>query len=179
MTVIVNPANATSAETTLRGVQEAARAIGLQINVLNTTTSREIDAAFTVLARERPDALFVAGDGFFTGRTVQFATLSMRERIPTAYAQRDYVTVGGLMSYGTDFAEMFHQVGVYAGSILKGARPALSAGRRLRRPHSQRRETSRPSGRAADQVRAGDQLQDCEGAWPRYLGETACALPTR
>jgi putative ABC transport system substrate-binding protein len=122
--VIVNPANASSAEATLRGVQEAARAIGLQINVLNASTSREIDAAFTTLARERPDALFVAGDGFFTGRTVQFATLSMRDRFPAAYAQREYVTVGGLMSYGTDNAEMFRQVGVYTGSILKGTKPA-------------------------------------------------------
>ena len=79
--VLVNPANAPIAETTLRDVQEAARAIGLQIHVLNASTSREIDAAFATLARERPDALFVAPDAFFTSRRVQIATLAARDRI--------------------------------------------------------------------------------------------------
>ena len=105
-------------------VQEAARAIGLQIQVLNASTTREIDAAFATLARERPDALFVAPDAFFPSRRVQFATLAARDRIPAAYADRDFVAVGGLMSYGTDVADMFRQVGVYTGSILKGAKPA-------------------------------------------------------
>jgi putative ABC transport system substrate-binding protein len=122
--VLLNPANATAAETTLRDVQEAARAIGLQIQVLNASTSREIDAAFATLTRERPDALFVAPDGFFNSRRVQFVTLTMRERIPAAYAGRDYVAAGGLMSYGTDGADMYRQVGVYTGNILKGAKPA-------------------------------------------------------
>jgi putative ABC transport system substrate-binding protein len=122
--VLVNPANASSAESTLRGVEEAARALGLEINVLNASTSREIDAAFTSLARDRPDALFVAGDGFFTGRTMQFAILSARDRIPAAYAQRDFAAAGGLMSYGTDLADVYRQVGLYTGSILKGAKPA-------------------------------------------------------
>ena len=122
--VLVNPANATSAETTLRDVQEAARAIGLQIQVLNASTSREIDAAFATLARERPDALFVAADAFFASRRVQFATLAARDRIPAAYANRDFVAAGGLMSYGTDFADSYRQVGVYTGNILKGAKPA-------------------------------------------------------
>ena len=85
--VLVNPANAASAETTLREVQEAARTIGLQIHVLNASTSREIDAAFATLARERPDALFVAADSFFASRRVQFATLAARDRIPAAYAE--------------------------------------------------------------------------------------------
>ena len=122
--VLVNPANASSAETTLREVQEAAPTIGLQIQILNATTIGEIDAAFATLARERPDALFVAADAFFVSRRVQFATLTARDRIPAAYANRDYVAAGGLMSYGTDIADMFHQVGVYTGSILKGAKPA-------------------------------------------------------
>jgi ABC-type uncharacterized transport system substrate-binding protein len=122
--VLVNPANATIAETTLRDVQEAARTIGLQIQVLNASTSNEINAAFATLERERPDALFVAPDGLFNSRRVQFATLAARDRIPAAYATRDYVAVGGLMSYGTDLADMFRQVGVYTGSILKGAKPA-------------------------------------------------------
>jgi ABC-type uncharacterized transport system substrate-binding protein len=122
--VLVNPADATNTETTLRDVQEAARVIGLQIHVLNASTSREIDAAFGALARERPDALFVAPDAFFTSRRVQFATLTARDRIPAAYAQREFVAAGGLMSYGTVGADMFRQVGVYTGNILKGAKPA-------------------------------------------------------
>jgi putative ABC transport system substrate-binding protein len=122
--LLVNPANASSAETTLREVQEAAPTIGLQIQILNATTIGEIDAAFATLARERPDALFVGPDGFFNSRGVQFATLTARDRIPAAYESRTIVAVGGLMSYGTDIADMLRQVGVYAGSILKGANPA-------------------------------------------------------
>jgi putative ABC transport system substrate-binding protein len=122
--VLVNPANATNTEATLRDVPEAARAIGLQVRVLNATTIGELDAAFATLARERPDALFVSPDAFFGSRRVQFSTLTARNAIPAAYSQRDYVAAGGLMSYGTDLADMFHQVGVYTGSILKGAKPA-------------------------------------------------------
>jgi putative ABC transport system substrate-binding protein len=122
--VLVNPANAVSTEDTLRDVQEAARILGLQIKVLNATTSREIDAAFATLTRERPEALFVAAGSFFTSRRVQLATLAATNRIPAAYATREIVAAGGLMSYGTDNADMFRQVGVYAGNILKGAKPA-------------------------------------------------------
>ena len=123
--VLVNPGNTSSAEATLREVREAALTIGLQIQmIVNATTIGEIDAAFATLARERPDALFVAGDGFFTSRRGQFATLTARDRIPAAYAVRELVEAGGLMSYGTDLANMFHQVGVYTGNILKGAKPA-------------------------------------------------------
>jgi putative tryptophan/tyrosine transport system substrate-binding protein len=105
-------------------VQEAAPTLGLQIQILNATTIGEIDAAFAALERERPDALFVGGDGFFSSRAGQFAIMAARDRIPAAYPDRDIVAAGGLMSYGTDFADMFHQVGVYTGSILKGAKPA-------------------------------------------------------
>ena len=122
--VLVNPTNASSAGITLREAQEAAPAIGLKMQILNATTIDEIDAAFTTFAHERPDALFVAGDGFFSSRRGQFATLATRDRFPAAYSERDYVAVGGLMSYGTDLSEVFHQVGVYTGSILKGAKPA-------------------------------------------------------
>jgi putative tryptophan/tyrosine transport system substrate-binding protein len=118
--VLVNPANAATAEPTLREVQEAAPTIGLQIQILNATTIGEIDAAFAA----RLDALFVAPDGFFTSRAVQFATLTTRDRIPASYAARDFVAAGGLMSYGTDLADMFHQIGVYTSQILKGAKPA-------------------------------------------------------
>ena len=121
--VLVNPANA-SAESTIRTVQQAAPTIGLQIQILNATTIGEIDAAFATLERERPDALFVAGDAFFVSRAVQFATLAARDRIPATYALRDSVAAGGLMSYATDFTDSFRQVGVYTGTILKGAKPA-------------------------------------------------------
>jgi putative ABC transport system substrate-binding protein len=122
--VLLNPANASSTESQLQIVQEAAPTIGLQIQILNATTIGDIDAAFATVERERPDALFVAGDAFFVSRAVQFATLTARGRIPATYSLRDYVAVGGLMSYGTDFTEAFRQVGVYTGKILKGAKPA-------------------------------------------------------
>jgi putative ABC transport system substrate-binding protein len=121
--VLVNPANASITETTLNIVQEAARAIGVQTEIVNATTISEIDAVFASFARGRPDALFVAPDGFFVSRAVQFATLSARDKIPAAYPERDMPAVGGLMSYGTDITEMYHQVGVYSGSILKGSKP--------------------------------------------------------
>ena len=122
--VLLNPANAADCEATLREVQEAAPTIGLQIQILNASTIGEIDAAFATLARERPDALFVTGDAFFVSRRGQFATLTAVNKIPAAYGNRDFVAAGGLMSYGTDIADMFHQVGVYTGKVLKGAKPA-------------------------------------------------------
>jgi putative tryptophan/tyrosine transport system substrate-binding protein len=122
--VLVNPANVSTAEATLRDIPEAARALGLQVQVLNASTSREIDAAFATLKRDRADALFVAPDGFLVSRRVQFATLAARHGIPSAHATREEVEAGGLMSYGTDALDMYRQVGVYAGQILKGAKPA-------------------------------------------------------
>jgi putative tryptophan/tyrosine transport system substrate-binding protein len=124
ITVLVNPANASSAKSTLRDVQEGAVAVGLQIQFLNASTTSEIDAAFATFERERPDALFVAADAFFSSRAVQFATLAARDRLPAAYSVREFVAAGGLMSYGTDFADSSHQVGIYTASILKGAKPA-------------------------------------------------------
>jgi len=122
--VLVNPGNVVSAEGALQGAQQAAAAIGLQIRPLKATTIGDIDAAFASFAQERPDALFVAADAFFATRAAQFITLTARDRIPAAYSLRDYVFGGGLMSYGADLAEAGHQVGVYTGSILKGAKPA-------------------------------------------------------
>jgi len=122
--VLVNPANAANAESAVRAVQDAAPAIGLQIQIINAATIGEIDAVFASFERERPDALFVAPDSFFTSRRGQFATLAARERIPAAYPEIQYVAAGGLMSYGTDPADDYHQVGIYAGKILKGAKPA-------------------------------------------------------
>jgi putative ABC transport system substrate-binding protein len=122
--VLVNPINTVTAEPTIRDVREAATTIGLQIQILNAATIDEIDAAFATLARERPDALYVANDPFFTSRRGQFATLTARDRIPAAYTQREFVSAGGLMSYGTDTPDLFHQMGVYTGKVLKGAKPA-------------------------------------------------------
>jgi putative tryptophan/tyrosine transport system substrate-binding protein len=123
--VLVNPANATPAEAAIREVQETAPIMGLQVQtILEAKTSTEIDAAFAALTHERPDALFVAPDGFFSSRRGQFATLAAVNKLPAAYWNRGFVAVGGLMSYGTDIADMFHQVGVYTGRILNGAKPA-------------------------------------------------------
>ena len=122
--VLVNPADATSTEITLRDVEAAARAMGLQIQVLNASTSREIDAAFATFVRERPDAVFVGLDVFFIDRRVQLVNLASRHALPATYPLRDFAEVGGLMSYGTNIADTFRQIGVYAGRILKGAKPA-------------------------------------------------------
>src|SRR5215475_10689518 len=121
--VLVNPTNSAT-DSTVRGTKEAAATLGLQIQILNASSIGEIDAAFATLARERPDALFVGGDAFFIGRTVQLATLGAHNRIPATYSQRVFVAAGGLMSYGTDIGDAFRQVGVYTGSVLKGAKPA-------------------------------------------------------
>jgi putative ABC transport system substrate-binding protein len=121
---LVNPANATTTETTLRDLEPAARAMGLQIQVLNASTSREIEAAFATFVRERPDALYVGGDPFFNSRHVQLVHLATRHAVPATYSLREYAQVGGLMSYGTNVVDAFRQVGVYTGRILKGAKPA-------------------------------------------------------
>jgi putative tryptophan/tyrosine transport system substrate-binding protein len=122
--VLVNPANVTSTETTLRDVEPAARTLGLQIQVLNASTSREINEAFASIVRERPDALFVGVDAFFTSRRVQLVHLASRHVIPAIYPLRDFAEAGGLISYGSNITDAFRQVGVYVGRIIKGAKPA-------------------------------------------------------
>jgi putative tryptophan/tyrosine transport system substrate-binding protein len=122
--VLINPTNTVSAEDTLRDIPEAARALGLQIQVFNASTSREIEAAFTTLVRDGADALFVIADTFFVSRRVQLVTLATRNGIPASYSAREFVEVGGLMSYAADALEMFRQVGRYTGQILKGVKPA-------------------------------------------------------
>ena len=121
--VLVNPTNP-AAETTVRDVEPAARAMGLQIQVLNASTGREINAAFETFVRERPDAVFVGGDSFFSSRRVQLATLAARHAIPALYSTREFCEVGGLMSYGSNVTDAWRQAGVYTGRILKGAKPA-------------------------------------------------------
>jgi putative ABC transport system substrate-binding protein len=122
--VLVNPANVPATESALRGIPDAARALGLQIQVLKASTKSEIEAAFATLVRDRADALHVAGDVFFTSRRVQFATLAASYRIPAIYPSREAVEAGGLMGYSTDRVDMWRQVGAYTGQVLKGAKPA-------------------------------------------------------
>jgi putative ABC transport system substrate-binding protein len=121
---LVNPTNAAIAETTAKDLETAALAMGLQMQVQQAGTARDIDKAFATFARERTDALFVAGDPFFNGRRVQLAHLASHHRLPATYASRAYPEVGGLMSYGTDVTDAYRQSGIYAGRILKGAKPA-------------------------------------------------------
>ena len=119
--LLVNPAGE---PTTLNELVATAGRLGLETIVLNAGSNDEIDAAFADIARHRAEALFVFGDGFFSSRRVQLATLAARDRLPASYSQRAYVEAGGLMSYGPDFADSFRQVGIYTGSILKGAKPS-------------------------------------------------------
>src|SRR6516165_6635592 len=121
--VLVNPTDASATQSTMRDVETAARAMGVQIQVLNASTSREIHAAFETIARERPDALFLAGDPYFTSRRVQLATRAARHAIPMSSQAREITEAGGLMSYGANIAGAFRQAGIYVGSILKGAKP--------------------------------------------------------
>jgi ABC-type uncharacterized transport system substrate-binding protein len=121
--VLVNPADVLT-ETTLRDVQPAARAIGLQIQVVNASTSGEIDAAFAAFVREQVDALFIGPGGLFSSRRVHIANQAMRHGIPATYTQREFPEIGGLMSYGTNLADTWRQGGVYVGRVLKGAKPA-------------------------------------------------------
>jgi ABC-type uncharacterized transport system substrate-binding protein len=122
--VLVNPAEVTIAASNLRDVETAARAMQLQIHVLNASTSREIDAAFVIVARERPDALFISSGPFFTSRRVQLAHLATRYAIPAIHGSRQYTEVGGLISYGASLMDALRQAGVYTGRILKGDKPA-------------------------------------------------------
>jgi putative tryptophan/tyrosine transport system substrate-binding protein len=114
----------------------------MQIQVLNPSTNREIDVAFTALVRERADALLVGPDAFYNNRRVQFANMAAHHSMPTAFAVREYVDAGGLMSYGTSLADMYRQVGVYTGRILKGAKPSdLPVGSRPRDQLQSRRDS--------------------------------------
>jgi putative tryptophan/tyrosine transport system substrate-binding protein len=122
--LLMNPNNALNTSATLKEVEPAARTLGLQVQVFNASTSPEIDAAFAAVVAWRPDALFVAPDGFFTSRRVQLAALAARHALPATYSVRDVVEVGGLTSYGASLMDAYRQVGTFTGRILKGAKPA-------------------------------------------------------
>jgi len=152
--VLVNPANATTAASTVRDVAPAARIMGLQILVFETSTSREIDAAFDTFVRERPDALFVDPDPFLLSRRVQLVHLATRHALPASYGTREFAEIGGLMSYGPSLLHGFRQLGTYTGRVLNGT-------------------TRRPTGRAVLEVRAGHQPPDRPDARPRRAAVAA------
>jgi putative ABC transport system substrate-binding protein len=122
--VLINPADVTASAATSKALKEAARTLGLDVLFFDASTPAGIDATFAAFARERPDALFIAPEGFFASRAVQFVTLTARDRMPASFATREMVEAGLLMSYGVDFADSFRQVGSYVGRILKGEKPA-------------------------------------------------------
>src|SRR5262249_11109640 len=122
--VLVNPSEAANRETTVRDVAAAARKMGLQIEGLDASTSREIDAALSTFVRERPDALFVGTDAFFTSRRMQLANLASRYMVPMTSGTREIAEAGGLMSYGTSLTDAYRQIGSYTGRILKDEKPA-------------------------------------------------------
>jgi putative ABC transport system substrate-binding protein len=124
LAVLINPTDATRAKAVLTEIETAASAMGMQLQILNASTSREIDRAFEALVRERASALFVGPDAFFNIRRVQLAMMAAHHSIPTAFAVREYVDAGGLLSYGTHLLDMYRQVGAYSGRILKGAKLA-------------------------------------------------------
>jgi putative tryptophan/tyrosine transport system substrate-binding protein len=120
---LVNPANAEISEATLREVKQAASAMGLQIQFRNVSTSKEIDSLFATLVRDRPDAFFVGADPFLNSRRVQLSLLAMRHGLPAIYSNREFAEVGGLLTYGSDIVDAYRQIGIYAGRVLKGAKP--------------------------------------------------------
>jgi len=122
--LFVNPANIRNLGATEREAPPSARALGLELKMLRASTAQEIDAGFATFAGEPADALFLAVDGFFAIRRAQFVQQAAHNRLPALYPDREYVEMGGLMSYGSNVAEGFRQAGVYAGRILKGAKPA-------------------------------------------------------
>jgi putative ABC transport system substrate-binding protein len=122
--VLVNPANPASTQGTLRDLEAAARAMGLELQIFNAGTGREIDALFAAAARERIDALLVGQENFFSGRRVQLANMASRHAVPMIAAARDITEAGGLMSYGTNIFDVYRQMALYVGRILKGAKPA-------------------------------------------------------
>jgi putative tryptophan/tyrosine transport system substrate-binding protein len=126
MAVLVNPTNApATVETEVRQVQAAAHTLGLQmVHVLQASTERDLDSAFSTLIQRRAGGLVISADTFFSGKSVELAALASRHAVPTISPYRDFVTAGGLMSYGGSVTELYRLAGVYTGRILKGEQPA-------------------------------------------------------
>jgi ABC-type uncharacterized transport system substrate-binding protein len=122
--MLVNPRNTINTSSTLAEAEPAARALGLQLQIFNASTSHEIDAAFAAFVPARPDALFVSPDGFFVSRRVQLAALAARHALPATYSVREIVEAGGLTSYGASVTDAYRQLGVFSGRLLKGSKPA-------------------------------------------------------
>ena len=122
--VLVNPAEAGRTESTIAGAEAAGRTMGLQIQILKADTNRQIEIAFENMEHDRPDALFIGTSPFLNVRNVQLAMLAAYHRLPGVHSEREYAEAGGLISYGTKIADAFHQMGVYTGRILKGAKLA-------------------------------------------------------
>jgi putative ABC transport system substrate-binding protein len=121
---LINPANPARAELTTRDLQEAARTLGLRLEVLHASTERDFDAVFATLDRLRAGALVIGTDAFFNSRSKQLAALALRHALPAIYQYRQFTAAGGLMSYGSSTTESYQLAGVYTGRILKGEKPA-------------------------------------------------------
>jgi putative ABC transport system substrate-binding protein len=124
LAVLVNPANAKTADATAQALRTAASSLGMELLFFKASTAAEIDAAFAAIADAKADAVFIAPDGYFASRSPQLAALATRDRMPTSHFVYDAVVAGLLMSYGTSIPDVFRQAGVYTGSIIKGAKPA-------------------------------------------------------
>jgi putative ABC transport system substrate-binding protein len=122
--VLVNPANPATAGATSKALREVAPTLGLELIFFDASTPAEIDKAFAAIAGARADALFVAPDGFFTSHAAQFASLAARDKLPTSTFSSEMTAAGLLLGYGTSLADVFRQVGIYSGTILKGVKPA-------------------------------------------------------
>jgi putative ABC transport system substrate-binding protein len=124
LAVLLNPANPSTADATVKALADAAPGLGLELLYFKARNAAEIDAAFVAIVDAKADALFVAPDGYFAGRSAQLATLATRDRIPTSDFVSDAAAAGLLMSYGTSIPDVFRQAAIYTGSILKGVKPA-------------------------------------------------------
>jgi putative tryptophan/tyrosine transport system substrate-binding protein len=122
--LLVNAANPVFAEPTTKNVQTAARALGLQLHVLNASTDQEIDAAFATLVQLQAGGLVIGPDNFFNSRSEQLAALALRHQIPAIYQYREFVAAGGVMSYGGNLTDAYRLVGAYSGRVLKGEKPS-------------------------------------------------------
>jgi putative tryptophan/tyrosine transport system substrate-binding protein len=122
--VLVNPANPALFEPFVRSLQSAASRLGLELHILNASTERDLDTVFAALDQLRARALVIGPDTFFNSHIEQIAALAIGHAVPAVYQYRPFVEAGGLLSYGSDEADTYHQVGIYAGRVLKGEKPA-------------------------------------------------------